>query len=655
MIRPQPITTPYHTLFPPPPRCRSAPTTPGAPGVRVQAAATRPLGSGYQIGGLSSNSSLLASLQVSTFAFNMFGIFALATGGFVILNSFRTMVAERRRDVGMLRAIGAKRSTIIGMFLVEAMFQGVLGTAIGIGLGWLMAVGGIAAMNPLISSFAHITIGAPVFETSTWVLAIGLGVGVTIAAAVIPAIAAGRITPMEAMRPQLGEVYERRIGTRAWIGLGLIVFSVFCLATRQSSLVGLGSVVFLVGISLVAPAIVSPLANAFGPGIELIFAKEGRIARSNLQRNPGRSAITVSAIMLGLAAVVAMIALVTSIFSGFTDYLDKSLSADYLFIPQSIVLSQGNVGAGPRLAEEVRHAPGMGAVSTLRLATGKIDGAEVQAIGIDPVQYPKVASFEWATGSNELAIQQLSSGRWLIVNGIYAAQHSVTVGERLVFDTPNGSKVYHVAGIGTDYLNAKLSTVYVSQDNLARDFGVTSDLLIMANRLPSADPVALKTKLDAIVANYPAFRLYEAAEWRSSQLAIFNQTIGLFVVLVLALALPSLLALVNTLAMSVLARTREIGMLRAVGSTRGQVRRMVMAESLMLSVIGTAFGILAGVWLGYALVQATTSVGWPLTFSFPWGGIAVTIVVGLSFGMLAALIPARSAARLNVVDALHYE
>jgi len=628
---------------------------PGVERTVVESAMGKALGANFQVGGISGNGTLLASMGIATFAFDMFGIFALATGGFIILNSFRTVVAERRRDIGMLRAIGAKRRTIIGMFLIESLFQGIMGTGIGILLGYGMAAGMISALDPFLEKIVHVTIPGPVFEASTWILAITLGIGVTVAAAIVPARAAGRVTPMEAMRPQLGEIYERRIGRRAWIGAGLIVLAVISLASTSSSIVGLGAVLFLVGLTMVAPAIVNPMANWFGEIIEIVFKREGALARSNLQRNPGRSAITVSAVMLGLASIIAMLGVVVSIYAGFKGYITKSLSADYMLIPQSIILSQGNVAAGPRLAEEVRHAPGIAAVGTLRLGRGKIDGGDVQVIGIDPKTYPRVASFEWGPGSNEAALGQLASGRWILANGVYASQHKVTIGERLTVDTPNGPRDYFVAGVGNDYLNAKLSTLYVSQDNLARDFNVTSDLLIMANKQPGADASLLKAKLNAIVADFPAFRLYEAKQWRDEQNATFDQTMIIFYVLMIALALPSLLALVNTLAISVLSRTREIGMLRAVGSTRTQVRRMVMAESLLLSVIGTVLGVIAGVWLGYALVLATNSSGFIVPYIFPMDGVVLTVVVGLVFGVLAAIMPARSAARLDVVEALHFE
>ncbi len=628
---------------------------PDADRTQVEQQVAAALGPDYQVGGLSTDSTLLASLQTAEVAFNMFGIFALATAGFIIANSFRTVVAERRRDIGMLRAVGARRRTIMWLFLTESLFQGILGTALGIGAGWLMAWGYFLAMAPIVESFIHINIGGPVFTPATWVTSILLGVGVTVAAALLPARAAGRVTPLEAMRPQLGEVYERRIGRRAWIGTGLVVASLFGLTSGASSLIGFGAIVFLIGFAMVAPAVVNPIAAWASHPLELLFSREGAIARSNLQRNPGRSGITVTAVMLGLASIVAMITVVTSIFTGFTNYLDKSLSSDYLLIPQSIILGQGNVAAGPGLAEEVRAVPGIGPVSTLRLAQAGAEDGNVQVLGIDPDQYLTVADFDWNAGSSEAAVAQLRTGRWVIANGIYATQHGLVLGQAVKLDTPNGPRTYHLAGIGNDYLNAKLSTLYTSQVNLERDFNVTADMLVLLNRTAAADADTTRALLQRVVAGYPAFRLYESESWRAEQMATFSSTIVIFDVLVAALALPSLLALVNTLAISVLSRRREIGMLRAVGATRRQVRRMVLAESLLLSAIGTGFGAIAGLWLGYALVAAMSALGWEMPYAFPWSGLIATVVVGVVFGVLASLGPARSASRLDVVQALRQE
>ncbi|WP_282006693.1 ABC transporter permease [Propioniciclava sinopodophylli] len=628
---------------------------PGANRATVEDALRRQLGDRYTVGGLSSNASLVASMEVAQYAFTLFGVFALATAGFIIANSFRTVIAERRRDIGMLRAIGTPRRVIRRMFLAESLLQGVLGTALGLVLGWLLAAGAFAAMRPIVAQYMRMQIGPPVFEPWTWALAIGLGLLVTVLAAVLPARTASRIAPLEAMRPPVAEVHQAVAGRRALVGAALVMVSVFLLASRVPTWMAVGSVVFLVAIALVTPAVVNPLASAFGSVVELLFAREGALARSNLQRNPARSAATVTAVMLGLASIVAMLTVVASIFSGFMGYIDRSMGSDYLVIPGSIVLQEGNVAAGPRLGDELRAVPGVASVASLRVANGRLDGHDVQVIGIDPVEYPRVASLEWNGSSSDAAFGQLAQGRWLIANGIFASQAGLRTGQAVTLETPNGRRTYVVAAVGSDYLNAKLSTIYVSQDVLARDFATTTDLMFLLNLAPGADASAADRAVAKVVDDYPAFTLHSTQEWRAEQQATFNGTLGIFYGLIAVLALPSLLALMNTLAISVLARTREIGMLRAVGATRRQIRRMVMAESILLTLIGIAFGVVSGLWLGYALVVAMSNVGWEMPWSFPFDGVVVTIAVGLVFGVLASVAPARSAARLDVVDALHHE
>lgn len=627
----------------------------GVDRVGVEATVREELGSAFTVGGLSSDSSLLASLQVANLTFLMFSLFALATAGFIILNSFRTVVAQRRRDIGMLRAIGARRRTILSLFLVESLLQGIVGTGLGLLLGWAMAAGFLAALMPIANSMMHLQVDGPLFTGTTWATAILLGLGVTIAAALVPARAAARVSPLEAMRPQVAEVAGHRLGISTWIGLGALLVATFGLFSGATGLVGFGSVLFLIGIALLASALVVPAARWLSPVLTLRYPREGPIAAGNLQRNPGRSGVTVTVVMLGLAAIVAMVTVVNSITVGFIGYLDRSMSANYLIIPQSIVLSQGNVAAGPELARRVADVPGVSAVTTLRLGQARSDGGEVQVIGIDPSSYLSVGDFDWNSGSSDQAVSQLRSGRWVIANGVYAAAHNLAAGEQITLQTPNGERGYLVAGIGNDYLNAKLATLYTSQTNLARDFNIGSDLMVMANQDAAADPAQVQAALQRVTDAYPAFRLYQSSAWKADQLAIFNASMIFFDVLIAALALPSLLALINTMAISVLARTREIGMLRAVGATRRQIRRMITAESVLLAVIGTVLGVAAGLWLGFAMVLAMGSVGWQMPFSFPWTGIAVAVVVGLVFGVLAARGPARNASRLQVVNALHQE
>jgi putative ABC transport system permease protein len=622
----------------------------------VEARVRRELGSDYNVGGIAPGSELLSSLKMAEFIFNMFGVFALAMGGFIILNTFRTVVAERRHDIGMLRAVGARRRTILGIFLVESLLQGILGTALGLLAGAGMAMGLIAALNPLYKRLVNMTVGAPQFQLSSLTLAIVMGIGVTVLGALSPALAASRITPLEALRPQVGEVEDRQRGRRAWIGVGILVFSAMGLVSGNASALGLGSVGVLVGLVLVAPELVGPISNAFAWLIDAVFRSEGEIARSNMQRQPSRAATTAAAVMISLAIIISLLGVMSSIVGGFLDYVDKSVAgADFIMLPTNLLLAGGNVGASNELVTDIRNTPGVNAVATLRIAKTQVDGSPAQVIGLDPVEYPKVATFEFSGDGQTSDIGKLAHGRGLIANGLFAAQNGLKVGQRVKVTTVNGEKTFSIIAIGSDYLNAKLATVYISQERLKEDFGTESNALVLANLSPGADAPQVKRQLATLVADYPQLTLYDTTSFKETQKVTMSQVmIGMYG-LVVVLAIPTLLALLNNLAMSVIARTREIGMLRALGSTRRQVRRMVMAEALFLASVGVTFGVISGIVLSYAMVAATNNVGWKIPFYFPTGGVIAAVIAGFGFSLLAAVIPSRSAAKLDIVAALHYE
>jgi putative ABC transport system permease protein len=322
-----------------------------------------------------------------------------------------------------------------------------------------------------------------------------------------------------------------------------------------------------------------------------------------------------------------------------------------VFIPNGLLLGGTHVGADQALVQRIGDTPGVGDVATMRLGQAELGKTQVQVVGIDPVVYPKVASFTFSQGSSESDIAKLGTGRTMLVNGITTSQQGLRVGRKVALQTPNGLKDYTVVGVATDYLNAKLSTIYISQDNLKGDFNVTSNVLVLANAKPGAPKPAVRAALGRLIASYPQFVVYDSASFKATQTRLFSQTFVVFDVLIAMFALPTLLALLNTLAISVLARTREIGMLRAVGTTRGQVRGMVVAEALLLAAVGVVLGIVGGIALGYSL-NATMYV---MPYYFPTGGIVVAVVAGFGFALLASIIPARTAAKLDIVTALHYE
>ncbi|MHB1417326.1 MAG: ABC transporter permease, partial [Chloroflexota bacterium] len=370
---------------------------------------------------------------------------------------------------------------------------------------------------------------------------------------------------------------------------------------------------------------------------------------------PDRAEITASTMMIGLTVVVALAGFATTLTDGMFVYLEKSLKADYLLMPESVVLGDWNVGAAPQLAQSVRETPGVAEVTTLRRGETQYRGTGLQLMGVDPTTYPRLSGLIFTKGDPAEAYARLAQGRHIIVNGMFATQQGVEVGQDLVLQTAEGPQTYRVVGVGVDYLNAKLTTGYISQANLERDFHQTNDSLIMANLKPGADRSAVEAALLSVTRDYPSFDVLSYERLRESQLANINSLGSSQYLMVALLAIPSLLALTNTLGINVLERTRELGVLRAVGATRRQVQKVILGESLLLVAMGTAFGILGGIWIGYVLIGAMNFVGLPFPYFFPYGGVLMALAVGLLFGILAALLPARRAARLDVVKALAFE
>ncbi len=615
------------------------------------------VGKDYTLGGMSSGTELLSNIQMAQTAFNLFGFLALFMGGFIIFNSFRTIVSERRHDIGMLRAIGAGRRTILSVILVEGLIQGVIGTALGIGLGYLMGASIVALYMPLMQSYLHVSLGAPVVSVGLFVVTICLGVGVTVLAGLLPAINATRVTPLDALRPASAETERRTSRIGLVVGSALILLSITGLLSGNIALVALGCLMFLIGLIFVAPTAVRPIASVFSAMLALIFAREGTaaIARSNLTRQPTRAAITASATMIGLAIIVGMGAFVWSITGGFMDVLQRSLGSDYLLMPPSLGLWQSNVGAKQDLAQKIRGIPGVGVVSTLRYATSSGNGQPVEVLGIDPQAYPQVASLTFQQGDSRTAYTALSDGRAVIANGVFAAQAHLNAGDVVQLSTPTGVKPYTIVAVASDFLNSKISTAYISQANMQADFRKTEDIFIQANLAPNADAAAVETRLKDVLKDYPQFTLVSGRGYIEQNQQLFMVVFGVMFILLGVLVMPSLIALLNTLTIGVIERTREIGMLRAIGSTQRQVSRMVIVESLLLAGIGTALGLLAGLYLGYVMVLAMEVGGYPVTYSFPYAGLVAGTAIGLLFGVIAAMIPARQAARMDIIRALQYE
>jgi putative ABC transport system permease protein len=615
------------------------------------------LGSNYQVGTLSAGSDMFAALKMGQQAMNMFGILALFMGGFIIFNTFRTVVAERRRDIGMLRALGAKRGTITGMILIEGLLQGIIGSLVGLVLGYLMGAVIVKLAAVPLNAFLHINFEKLVVSPSLILTSVLLGVGITVLAGLLPARNAARVTPMDALRPSVAEVeYKRRTGTSFIVGLVLIGLALIGLISGNMGLVGLGGLLFLVGLIMVAPGLLRPISFLFGKLTAALYARDGtgELAQGNLTRQPARVVITASASMIGIAIIVALGGMTTSL-SGLMDSVTrKSLGSDYLLMPPSISVWNSDIGAGPEFAQRLQAIPGIGDISTFRFANSMVGNQAISLLGINPETFPKVSGLDFKIGNAAAAYADLTSGRNMIVNGAFASATQTEVGDTIDLVTPNGTQKYTIVALATDLLNAKITTAFISQANLAADFNKTEDVFIQMNLKPGVTLDSVDAQVKAVAADFPQFTIFPGKTYIDQMLKLVKVIFAGLYFMLAFLALPSLIAMLNTLAINVIERTREIGMLRAVGATRNQVGRMITAEALLLAAVGTAFGLLAGLYLGYVIVQAMGTL-FPVEYSFPLGGVLAAIAIGLIFGALAAVIPARQAARLQVVEALRYE
>jgi putative ABC transport system permease protein len=630
--------------------------TEGSDARAIDAAVQSMFGRGYELSPLEGGADVWAALlEFMNVIFTMFGLLSLALAGLIMFNTFRTSVVERRRDIGMLRAVGAKRKVVMRTILYEGLILAGLGTVIGILLGFAFAYGARAGLSSIFQNLMGNPLGQPRFDALTYGVAIIFGLGIPLVSTMMPARSASQITPLEAMSPltvsQEASVRRSRLifgGISLVLGLAGLVSGIF-------PLMALGVLIFLLALGLLGPLLITPITSFFNRTFRLVFGQEGTLAAGNIARQPRRAAITATSLMITLAILIGLGGMLASTYGGALRFLDDSLRSDYIMVAGGLIITNDTVGAKPELAETMRRIPGVKELTSIRqIDVLNVDGVGIRLIGIDPPGYARIAGLSFLEG-DETAYDGLQAGNSVIVNGRYASQFGVGVGDTISLDGDHGQVEVEVAAIGLDYLNIKLPTIYMDQVSLTREYGVRNDVFLLINSEPDTDLEKLEENLLAATRPYPGFGILSREQLRASQEKLAQSgTIGMNILLAL-IALPALLGLANTLSINVIERTREIGMLRAVGAKRRQVRRMIVAESLLLSLMGIALGILGGILLSVVMTGVLEFAGLHIPYSFPAVGVLTAIAVGLICGILAALIPARRASDLEIVAALAYE
>jgi putative ABC transport system permease protein len=568
----------------------------------------------------------------------IFAFIALFVGGFTILNTFSIIVGQRTRELALLRIVGASRAQVFRSVLGEAAIVGLVSSLIGLGLGVLAAIG----LEKLLSGFGvSLPSGPIVFEARTVIVCLVVGVGVTLVSAIGPARRAVRIAPVAAVSDQQSEddipMRSRFIrgGVIAVVGIALLALG---LTIPAIGLVGLGAVLIFVGVAMLAPAVARPLASVIGRPLAGLLGMSGRLGRENSMRSPRRTAQTSAALMVGLALVSAIAVFGASLSRSATSSVDNAVSADLIIT----TTSAGGGNFSTTVPKQAASVPGVTASSTVYGGQFEVRNSLENLLAINTRNLSGTVILNMTAGSSAA----LAAGD-LLVDTTTANSDHLTVGEKVpVRFALTGRTTMRIGGI---YQPNALAGKYLASDS----FFLThfQDPLPGAVLLQTNGSPGVQHAVTQALKAYPNVQVQSRAQFEASQAKQVNQLLGLVYALLALAVLIALIGIVNTLMLSVFERTHEIGLLRAVGMKRRQVRAMIRSESVILAVFGAIIGVIVGTGLGIALVSALHSQGVSETV-VPFSSLVVFLVLAALLGLLAASWPARRAAKLDILAAI---
>ncbi|MFB7247185.1 ABC transporter permease [Streptomyces populi] len=604
----------------------------------------------------SSAESLGGFLDVIKYVMLGFAGIAVLVGIFLIVNTFSMLIAQRTRELGLLRALGADRRQVRRSVLTEALLLGLVGSTLGLAAGIGLAVGLIKLMTAFGMNLKSTEM---VIGWGTPVAAYVVGVGVTYIAAYLPARRAAAVSPMAALSDAEVAGVGRPLRVRAVVGgvvgaAGAAALAGCAASTKTStaaSLLGLGVVLTLIATVIAGPLLVRPVIRVLGGAFPALFGPVGRMSQRNALRNPRRTGATAAALMVGLALVGGMSVASASMSKSFDQQIDKTLGADF-------VLQNANfVPFSHEVTEKVRATEGVGLVVRQRFTPVAVklpDGKRVEttAAAYDP-KLDDVAHITYARGDTAAA---LGEGR-IAMDVKFADDHDVRVGSTIPVEFPAGRTTELTVGALTDQGGGGFGT----QGGLVFGFGTIEkyvpggqDSALYVNAAPGTSPEKLRPRLEKTLEPYPQVQVRDQADYKKlvhDQIAVLLYLVYALLGLAIVIAV---LGVVNTLALSVVERTREIGLLRAIGLGRRQLRRMIRLESVVIAVFGAVLGLALGIVWGVCVQQVLALQGMK-ALAVPWTTIVAVVIGSAVVGIVAALLPALRASRMNVLAAIAHE
>jgi putative ABC transport system permease protein len=579
---------------------------------------------------------------------------ALFVGAFVIFNTFSITVAQRTREFATLRTIGASRRQVLGSVVLESLVIGLIASLIGLLLGVLLAEG-LQALFRLFDF--ELPTAERVFALRTVVVALVVGVGITLVAGLFPAIRATRVPPIAAVR-EGAELPRSRIAPFVpWIAAFIVVGALVLLgramfvddlgtADRLLSIAA-GVLLLFFGVAMLSSRLVRPIAALVGLPARKAGGVAGKLASGNSVRNPARTASTAAALMIGIALVAFVATLTNGMKASNREAIEEQVIADYV-----VTSSDGYTPFPATVGDSLSDSPVSDVVTHVRSGNAKVDGNDAQVSGIDPDRILEAYVFDWEEGSDEALADLGTTGA--IITSNYAEDHDLTLGDNVnLLSTSNRTAEVEVVGIyKPPPFYPLLDSVTVSTELFDTLYDRPLNRWTWAN-VTSEPTAGTKSQLEEAIAGFPDSQVETREEWIQREDQDFNEFLTFLYVLLTLSVFISVFGMVNTLVLSVYERTREIGMLRAIGMTRRQIRRMIRQESVITALIGAALGLPLGIFLA-ALVNRALSE-YDVRFSVPWGQLAILTIVAIVIGVIAAIVPARRAAKLNPLEAIAYE
>jgi len=580
-------------------------------------------------------------------------MFALLISAFIIYNTFQMNVGERRRQLGILRSLGALRNQLLWMIVREGLWLGVIGTVIGCVVGYL----GATLLNQSTSKLLQISIPPSPWTIWPYLIAATCGMIVAFLGAFFPAMRASRLSPSEAMRVvATGEFGTSRLG---WLIFGTLTITIG-LIVQIASVGGwintnhaiTGAITMMIGVVFLLPGVISDLSAGVAWLLSPVLRTEGRLARKQILRHRGRSALTIGIIFIAMSTGLGMASTILDNIGNVESWYKRAIIGDFFIRAAMPDMNSGQAADMPDgLEEQVKAMPGVDVVDTMRFVRAR-SGDNSVVVVVRKFNATGQDYFDLIEGDEKSVLDGIKRGE-VVLGSVLSQRLNLHVDDKIPLETNEGATELRIVGVTNEYIAGGL-TLYLESENAKRLLNVSgTDVIVVRSQ---KDAIASLEKDLRKLCDESGLMFQSYADLVQIIRETLNGVVGgLWAVLILGTVIAAF-GLINTLAMNIIEQTREIGMLRVVAMTRGQVRKMILAQALIMGIIGIVPGVFAGIWISYLINMTTMQVtGHDVEFKlYPWllaGGLVLELVVVIA----AAMIPAERAARINVSSALQYE